>query len=69
MIQCYDCQGYGHISSECPNRTKHKISKNERGMNVVQTNDSSESESENSLSDKEGGNFTAFVVSDRKSVV
>lgn len=63
MIQCYDCQGYGHISSECPNRTKHKISKNERGMNVVQTNDSSDSESENSLSDKEGGNFTAFVVS------
>ncbi|XP_050160387.1 uncharacterized protein LOC126633898 [Malus sylvestris] len=49
-VQCHECQGYGHIASECANTIKRKEKKN-RAMKVTwsdsDSGDASTSESEN----------------------
>ncbi|KAL5808076.1 hypothetical protein ACOSQ3_028767 [Xanthoceras sorbifolium] len=60
-VQCYECGGYGHISTECANNFK----KNKKGKAMkVSWSDSDEEDDTSSTSSEElVSNFTAFVVS------
>ncbi|KAL5849177.1 hypothetical protein ACOSQ4_007190 [Xanthoceras sorbifolium] len=60
-VQCYECGGHGHISTECANNLK----KNKKGKAMkVSWSDSDEEDDTSSTSSEElMSNFTAFVAS------
>ncbi|KAL6986439.1 hypothetical protein U1Q18_052640 [Sarracenia purpurea var. burkii] len=57
-IQCFECQGFGHIAQDCANKKKKK----EKVLSVTWDDDSSSAESE-SEQEGEGGNYVAFTAS------
>ena len=60
-IQCYECQGYGHVAND----REHKNSK-KKALNTTWEEDTSDDNDENLESDKSDinkGKFIAFIAS------
>ena len=68
IIQCHECEGFGHMRIECPNYLMKEKTKNSKDKWLVDT----QSNTENDYSDEyvdECGHFMAFAVTIDKVIV